>query len=122
MSKKLAAVSTRRTDCTHGLQATGNEVRLARVRPSSKSGTRSERPRLSARENEIVQLVIQGLRNKEVAVKLSIEEQTVKNHLRNIFGKLEVFDRRELALYASNRGLVDSAIRAERFSEQQTGL
>jgi two-component system, NarL family, nitrate/nitrite response regulator NarL len=57
-------------------------------------------PSLSRREREIVNLVTHGLRNKELAEKLSISEQTVKNHMHNIFDKLGVSDRLELALYA----------------------
>ena len=60
---------------------------------------------LSPREHEIVGLVAQGFRNKELAVKLSISEQTIKNHLHNIFDKLGVSDRLELALYAIHQGL-----------------
>ena len=55
---------------------------------------------LSQREREIVTLVAQGFKNKEMAEKMFISEQTVKNHLHNIFDKLGVFDRLELALYA----------------------
>jgi DNA-binding NarL/FixJ family response regulator len=54
---------------------------------------------LSPREDEIVSLVAQGFKNKEIAEKMLIGEQTVKNHLRNIFDKLHVSDRLELALY-----------------------
>ena len=57
-------------------------------------------PSLSRREREIVNLVTHGLRNKELAERLSISEQTVKNHMHNIFDKLGVSDRLELALYA----------------------
>jgi DNA-binding NarL/FixJ family response regulator len=60
---------------------------------------------LSAREHEIVSLVAQGLKNKEVAARLFISEQTVKNHLHNIFDKLGVSDRLELALYEVQKGL-----------------
>ena len=57
-------------------------------------------PTLSRREREIVVLVTHGYRNKELADKLCISEQTVKNHMHNIFDKLGVSDRLELALYA----------------------
>jgi DNA-binding NarL/FixJ family response regulator len=60
---------------------------------------------LSRREIEIVQLVAQGLRNKEIADKLFVTEQTVKNHVHAIFGKLRVSGRLELALYAIHKGL-----------------
>jgi DNA-binding NarL/FixJ family response regulator len=64
-----------------------------------------ERSPLSQREREIVQLVAQGYKNKEMAEKMFISEQTVKNHLHNIFDKLGVSDRLELALYAIHKGL-----------------
>src|SRR6202158_109757 len=56
-------------------------------------------------KNEIVQLVAQGYKNKEMAEKMFISEQTVKNHLHNIFDKLGVSDRLELALYAIHNNL-----------------
>lgn len=64
-----------------------------------------ERSPLSAREREIVAFVAQGYKNKEMAEKMFISEQTVKNHLHNIFDKLGVSDRLELALYAIHKGL-----------------
>jgi|SRR5687767_5764815 len=64
-----------------------------------------ERSPLSNREREIVALVAQGYKNKEMAEKMFISEQTVKNHLHNIFDKLGVSDRLELALYAIHKGL-----------------
>jgi DNA-binding NarL/FixJ family response regulator len=60
---------------------------------------------LSPREYEIVSLVAQGFKNKEIAEKMLIGEQTVKNHLHNIFDKLHVSDRLELALHFVARRL-----------------
>src|SRR6266550_6887714 len=54
-----------------------------------------DRSPLSQREREIVVLVAQGFKNKEMAEKMFISEQTVKNHLHNIFDKLGVSDRLE---------------------------
>jgi len=68
-------------------------------------GKGRERSPLSTREREIVVLVAQGYKNKEMAEKMFISEQTVKNHLHNIFDKLGVSDRLELALYAIHKGL-----------------
>jgi DNA-binding NarL/FixJ family response regulator len=70
--------------------------------PTSKPRERSP---LSTREREIVALVAQGYRNKEMAEKMFISEQTVKNHLHNIFDKLGVSDRLELALFAIHKGI-----------------
>ncbi len=59
-----------------------------------------DKPRLSDREREVVALVAQGFKNKEIAERIFLSEQTVKNHMHNIFNKLGVSDRLELALYA----------------------
>jgi DNA-binding NarL/FixJ family response regulator len=72
---------------------------------ASGQGKSRERSPLSQREREIVALVAQGYKNKEMAEKMFISEQTVKNHLHNIFDKLGVSDRLELALYAIHKGL-----------------
>lgn len=60
-------------------------------------------PQLTVRESEIVDLVIAGCRNREISERLQISEKTVKAHLSNIFAKLGVRDRLELAIYALNR-------------------
>jgi two-component system nitrate/nitrite response regulator NarP len=59
---------------------------------------------LSAKERAIVRLVSQGLRNKEVASELGVTEGTVKVHLHNIYDKLNVSNRTELAVLARERG------------------
>jgi two-component system nitrate/nitrite response regulator NarL len=71
-----------------------------------------DKPQLSEREKEIVQLIAHGLRNKEIAGKLFISEQTVKNHLHRIFDKLGVSDRLELALYAIHHRLIEDKVPA----------
>src|ERR1035437_2472365 len=74
--------------------------------PAASSPNRDrDRSPLSQREREIVALVAQGFKNKEMAEKMFISEQTVKNHLHNIFDKLGVSDRLELALYAIHNNL-----------------
>jgi DNA-binding NarL/FixJ family response regulator len=73
--------------------------------PASTAPRERERSPLSQREREIVALVAQGFKNKEMAEKMFISEQTVKNHLHNIFDKLGVSDRLELALYAIHNNL-----------------
>jgi DNA-binding NarL/FixJ family response regulator len=74
----------------------------------SNGGSR-DKPILSNREKQIVLLVAQGNRNKEIGKNLFISEQTVKNHLHNIFDKLGVSDRLELALYAIHHHLIEGA-------------
>jgi DNA-binding NarL/FixJ family response regulator len=73
---------------------------------SNESGGRSARPLISDREMEVVQLVAQGFHNNEISAKLFISQQTVKNHLHNIFDKVGVSDRLELMLYAFHHRLI----------------
>lgn len=61
---------------------------------------------LSAREIEILKLVAQGLRNKEVGGMLEIAEDTVKVHIKNIFDKLDVHDRTQAVTIALQRGII----------------
>lgn len=61
---------------------------------------------LTARELEIVRMVARGLRNRAIAEQLFISEGTVKIHLHNIYQKIEVDGRVELAIYAQRKGLV----------------
>lgn len=63
--------------------------------------------RLSEREQEVLQLISQGLGNKEISEKLYISESTVKNHLRNILDKLHLQNRMQLIAFAYKNGLVD---------------
>lgn len=62
---------------------------------------------LTEREREVLQLIGQGLKNKEIADKLFISEWTVRHHITSIFSKLEVSDRVELILYAYKHGLAE---------------
>jgi DNA-binding NarL/FixJ family response regulator len=84
--------------------ATGGDDRPLPTSSPTNGRTRERSP-LSQREREIVGLVAQGFKNKEMAEKMFISEQTVKNHLHNIFDKLGVSDRLELALYAIHKKL-----------------
>jgi DNA-binding NarL/FixJ family response regulator len=61
---------------------------------------------LTAREREIVTLVTEGLRNKDLADRLSISEATARNHLTSILDKLALSNRFQLAVYAFRKGLV----------------
>jgi DNA-binding NarL/FixJ family response regulator len=60
---------------------------------------------LSAREREVLALLVEGLANKLIARRLSISEKTVKAHLTRIFRVLDVTDRTQAALWAERRGL-----------------
>jgi DNA-binding NarL/FixJ family response regulator len=61
---------------------------------------------LTPRERDVLQLVAKGLRNKEIGASLKIAEETVKIHVRNILGKLEVLDRTQAVVAASKRGFI----------------
>lgn len=63
-------------------------------------------PPVSAREQEVIELICQGLRNKEVSERLHISEATVSHHLTSIFRKLEVEDRVSLVIHAVRNHLV----------------
>jgi two-component system nitrate/nitrite response regulator NarL len=60
---------------------------------------------LTAREREVIRLVGEGLRNKQIADRLVISEATVRHHMSSIFGKLGVNDRFELVIYAYRNAL-----------------
>jgi DNA-binding NarL/FixJ family response regulator len=61
---------------------------------------RNEDNNLTSREIEVLELIAEGMINKEIAKQLYISEKTVKNHVSNIFKKLDVSDRTQAAIYA----------------------
>lgn len=63
-------------------------------------------PDLSARELEVLELIVQGLSNKQIAWHLKIAEDTAKNHVKNILKKLGADDRTQAATRAIQRGIV----------------
>jgi two-component system NarL family response regulator len=60
---------------------------------------------LTERELEIVREVAHGATNREIAQRLTISTNTVRNHVRNILAKLHLHSRRDVGLYARERGL-----------------
>jgi DNA-binding NarL/FixJ family response regulator len=66
----------------------------------------SEAADLSAREMQVLELIVRGLPNKQIAFSLNIAEHTVKNHVKNILSKLAVQDRTQAATAAIQRGIV----------------
>ena len=67
---------------------------------------RANSPTLTSREVQVLQLISEGLRNKEVGATLGITEGTVQIHVKNIFGKLTVNDRTAAVQKAVRRGLI----------------
>jgi two-component system, NarL family, response regulator len=68
--------------------------------------TRRTQPSLTPREIEVVRLIAEGLRNKEIGFTLGISEQTAKVHVKNILAKLSVNDRTAIIPIALRRGII----------------
>jgi DNA-binding NarL/FixJ family response regulator len=68
-------------------------------------------PEPSQRETEVLELVSRGKSNKEIAVALSVAENTVKNHLKNILKRLHLENRVQAATYAFRKGLINKPSR-----------
>jgi two-component system nitrate/nitrite response regulator NarL len=62
---------------------------------------------LTAREREVINAIVEGFTNKEIASRYKISERTVKHHLSNIFDKVGVSNRLELALFSVNHSLTE---------------
>jgi DNA-binding NarL/FixJ family response regulator len=62
---------------------------------------------LTAREVEILKMLATGMANKQIAYKLQISEKTVRNHVSNMYEKLDIYDRAQAVLYAVRKGLVE---------------
>jgi two-component system, NarL family, response regulator len=80
--------------------------RLIAPEVAARLADRVNSPSLTAREVAVLELVAKGLSNKEIAAALFLAEDTVKNHLKHIYGKLEVSDRTEAVLLAVQRGIL----------------
>ena len=80
---------------------------LTRALRSLESGTQQTGSMfsLTPRQLEVVSSVVAGLTNKEIAARLAVSEQTVKHHLTQIFDKVGVSSRLELAVFATHHGL-----------------
>ena len=72
------------------------------------------RDRLTAKELRIVALIVQGYKNKEIATQLGTTEQVIKNYLRNVYDKIGVSDRLELALFTIHHRILNEAAAASR--------
>ena len=70
------------------------------------------RDRLTPKELRIVALIVQGYKNKEIAVQLGTTEQVIKNYLRNVYDKIGVSDRLELALFTIHLHILAEAAAA----------
>ena len=67
---------------------------------------RARRPTLSLRERQVLELMAEGMRNKEIAAALGISADTTGMHLKNLFTKLDVHDRTAAVAKAIRRGII----------------
>jgi two-component system, NarL family, nitrate/nitrite response regulator NarL len=88
-----------------GREAVGDIVEFMRSNPSGEKPARNYG--LTKREMDILTTIVAGLSNKEIARRFSLSEDTVKHHLTNIFDKVGVASRLELALFAINNRLTE---------------
>jgi DNA-binding NarL/FixJ family response regulator len=79
------------------------------VRPALAALAGTPRPDLTAREIQVLELIVQGFANKRIAGALHIAEHTVKNHVKSILTKLGVEDRTQPATAAIQRGIIHLA-------------
>jgi two-component system NarL family response regulator len=75
-------------------------------RIAERLAARAQRQDLTAREREVLQLLVRGRSNKEIGAQLYISEETVKSHLKTLFAKLNVRDRTDAAICAVRQGIV----------------
>jgi len=93
-----------------GRESLSDLVRILRDLKAIPEPGEASRPfNLTPREVEIVAAIVKGYTNRDIADEFSIAEQTVKHHLSNIFDKLGVSNRLELALFSVNHHLVEKS-------------
>jgi DNA-binding NarL/FixJ family response regulator len=80
---------------------------ILKMKLEEKNNQTNEDGALTKREIEVLKLLAEGLFNKEIAYMLAISEKTVKNHVSNIFKKINVSDRTQAAVYAIRNNLVE---------------
>jgi DNA-binding NarL/FixJ family response regulator len=88
------------------MAANGDTVMSPRLAEAMLTEARSSDPVISAREEEVLQLVADGLGTNEIAQRLYISQKTVKNHLGSIYEKLDARDRTQAVLMAVKMGIV----------------
>ena len=122
ISVRLQGVVTRSVaagqliDCLYTVAAGDRYVRRAVVKTMTAPdhlGVKAAQ-RLTARELQIVALLCEGLKNKQIAQQLGTKEQVVKNYLRTIYAKTNVLDRLELALFTVHHRALAEVVEATR--------
>ncbi len=102
-------------DCVHKVAAGETFIQPQTLAPEEAEndmvGARV-RDRLTPKELRIVALIVQGYKNKDIATELGTTEQVIKNYLRNIYDKIGVSDRLELALFTIHHRILAEAAAA----------
>jgi DNA-binding NarL/FixJ family response regulator len=88
---------------------------MARVRDHEAQAMENDTAKVTDRERDVLELLVQGATNRDIARKLLITENTVKVHLRNILEKLHLRNRQQAAAFAISSGLV-------RLSREEAGI
>lgn len=98
--------SSGRKEMLHAIREAAHGRRYFPPELTARLNARRARPELTTRETEVLQHVVAGTPNKNIADALGCTEQTIKNHLSHIFAKLGVQDRTSATVTALRRGLV----------------
>lgn len=83
-----------------------NMMPLLNANLEEKSNVKKKISELTKREIDVLKMIASGAFNKEIALTLNISERTVKNHISNIFKKIEVSDRTQAAVFAIKNGII----------------
>jgi DNA-binding NarL/FixJ family response regulator len=105
LHKKLTAV-LRGEAALSGLMATKILNEFSKPKPDLDASELAGLEPLTEREHQVLELVVQGLNNPEIAERLHLSENTIKKYLHNILEKLHLNNRVEAAIYAVKQGLV----------------
>ena len=92
-------------DGNHPSSITGESI-IRKPYPAQAYAPEDQQERLSKRETEILNLLSEGLRNKEIATRIYVSEDTVKKHLYNIFKKMDVKNRIDLVIKSKHKGML----------------
>ena len=109
-------------DCLHRVAEGGRYLQPALVQTMvapDQQGSEALK-RLTERELQIVALICEGLKNKEIAQRLSTKEQSIKNYLRSIYSKVQVCDRLELAIFAMHHQVLAKMVQSVRLGMART--
>src|SRR5881396_256771 len=101
-----------RGESIHSQEKTMNKPTISKSKPPAsvtqlRLAEHTPRMALTDRELQMLNHIAKGLRNKEIGAALNIAEDTVKIHIKNIFGKLNVIDRTAAVVSASQRGIIE---------------